>query len=149
MNEWMNELMYVLMHACIYVCMYVCMYYVRNVCMCVCMYICMYVCMYVCVCVCMYVCMYVCMCVCIMYLCIMYVFPHGTTTAYSTDFHEIWHQRIFRHSVQKFQIPLKSAKDDAYFTRSPTYIYDISLNFSCYQKYFKHEDEINTHFYNQ
>jgi len=32
------------------------------------------------------------------------------------DFHEIWHLRIFRKSVQKIQISLKGGKNNEYFT---------------------------------
>ena len=33
-----------------------------------------------------------------------------------TDFHEIWYLRIFRKSVQKIQVSLKSNKNNGYFT---------------------------------
>jgi hypothetical protein len=45
-----------------------------------------------------------------------------------TDFHEIWYLRIFRKSVEKIQVSLKSNKNKGYFTWRPVYIvYDISL----------------------
>jgi hypothetical protein len=47
-----------------------------------------------------------------------------------TDFHEIWYLRIFRKSVEKLQVPLKSDKNNWYFTWRPMYIYDISLSSS-------------------
>jgi hypothetical protein len=48
-----------------------------------------------------------------------------------TDFHEILHFIIFRKSVEKMQVSLKSDKNNGYFTRRPMYIYDdISLNSS-------------------
>ena len=46
------------------------------------------------------------------------------------DFHEIWYLSIFRNSVAKIQVLLKSNKHNRYanFTWRPTYIYDnISL----------------------
>jgi hypothetical protein len=48
-----------------------------------------------------------------------------------TDFHEIWNLVIFRKSVEKIQVSLKSDKNDGYFTWRPLYIYDhISLSSS-------------------
>jgi hypothetical protein len=48
-----------------------------------------------------------------------------------TDFHEIWYLRIFRKSVERIQVPLKSDTINGYFTWRPIYIYDyISLNFT-------------------
>jgi len=48
-----------------------------------------------------------------------------------TDFHETWHLRIVRKSVEKIQVSLKSDKNDAYLTRRPLHIYDnISLDSS-------------------
>ena len=41
-----------------------------------------------------------------------------------TDFNEIWYLRIFRKSVKKIQVSLKSDKNNRYFTWSPIYIYD-------------------------
>ena len=35
-----------------------------------------------------------------------------------TDFHEIWYLRIFRKSIDKIQVPLKSDKTKGYFTWS-------------------------------
>jgi hypothetical protein len=46
-----------------------------------------------------------------------------------TDFHKILYFSIFRNSVQKIQLSLKSDKNNGYFTWRPVYIYDnISLN---------------------
>jgi hypothetical protein len=48
-----------------------------------------------------------------------------------TEFYKIWYLRIFRKSVQKIQVSLKSHKNNRYFTWRPMYIYDnISLNSS-------------------
>jgi predicted glycosyl hydrolase (DUF1957 family) len=48
-----------------------------------------------------------------------------------TDFREIWYLRIFRNSVEKIQVSLKSDNNNGYFTPRPVYIYDyISLYFS-------------------
>ena len=45
-----------------------------------------------------------------------------------TDFHEILYLRIFRKSVEKIQVSLKSDKNKGYFTRRPLYVfYHISL----------------------
>ena len=41
------------------------------------------------------------------------------------DFHEIWYLIIFRKSVEKIQVPLKSAKNNGYFTWRPIYIFFI------------------------
>jgi hypothetical protein len=43
-----------------------------------------------------------------------------------TDFHEIWHFNIFRKSVEKIQVSLKSNKNNRYFTWRPTYVFDLS-----------------------
>jgi hypothetical protein len=48
-----------------------------------------------------------------------------------TDFHEIWYLRIFRTSVEKIQVPLKSDKNNGYLTWISMYIFDhISLSSS-------------------
>jgi hypothetical protein len=48
-----------------------------------------------------------------------------------TDFHESLHFWIFRKSVEKIQVSLKSDKNNGYFTWRPMCIYDnISLNYS-------------------
>ena len=65
-----------------------------------------------------------------------------------TDFHEIWHLSIFRKSVEKIKVSLKSHMNNGYFTWRPIYTYDhISIllrmrNFSeiCCRK------NQNTHF---
>jgi hypothetical protein len=44
---------------------------------------------------------------------------------------------ILRKSIQKIQVSLKSDKNDGYFTWRPMYIYDISLNSSSNDKYFR------------
>jgi hypothetical protein len=40
------------------------------------------------------------------------VYPHGTTRSHCTDFHEIWHLRILRKSVEKIKVWLKPDKND-------------------------------------
>jgi len=51
--------------------------------------------------------------------------------AHWTDFHEIWYLSIFRKSVEKIQVSLKSDKNNGYFTWRPIYIFDhISLSSS-------------------
>ena len=47
-----------------------------------------------------------------------------------TDFNETWYLSIFRKSVEKIQVSLKSDKNSGYFIYRPEYIYDISRNFS-------------------
>ena len=56
-----------------------------------------------------------------------------------TDFHEIWYYNIFRKSVQKIQVSLKSDNNNRYFTCGrPIYIIvHISLNSSYDEKCFK------------
>ena len=36
--------------------------------------------------------------------------------SYWTDFHEIWHLSIFRKSVEKIQVSLKSGNNNRHFT---------------------------------
>jgi hypothetical protein len=43
-----------------------------------------------------------------------------------TDFHEIWCFSIFRKSVEKVQVALKSDNYNGWFTWRPIYIYDLS-----------------------
>ena len=44
------------------------------------------------------------------------------------DFHEIWYFRVFRNSVEKNQVLLKSDKNKGYFIWRSIYIFDhISL----------------------
>ena len=43
-----------------------------------------------------------------------------------TDFHEIWYVSIFRKSVEKIQVSLKSNKNNGYFKWRIMYIYDQS-----------------------
>ena len=50
------------------------------------------------------------------------------------DFHEIWYVRIFRKSVEKIQIPLKSDKNSRYFT----YLAKFFLEWEMFQKISKH-----------
>jgi hypothetical protein len=48
-----------------------------------------------------------------------------------TDFHYIWYSGIFRKSVEKIRILLKSDKNNRYLTRRPMCIYgSISLSSS-------------------
>jgi hypothetical protein len=54
------------------------------------------------------------------------------------DFHEILYLRIFRKSVEKIQVSIKSHKNSLYFTWRPIYIfYQISLNSSENDKHFR------------
>jgi len=43
-----------------------------------------------------------------------------------TDFYDIWYLRIFRKSVEKIQVSLKSDKNKGYFTLKPIYILILS-----------------------
>jgi hypothetical protein len=57
-----------------------------------------------------------------------------------TDFREILYLRIFRKSVEKFQVSLKSDKNNGHFTGRPVYICNsISLNTSQNEKYTRHK----------
>jgi hypothetical protein len=57
-----------------------------------------------------------------------YKLPHEQLGSHWTDFYQIWYLNIFRKSVEKVQVWLKSNKNNGYFTWRPTYIYDnISL----------------------
>jgi hypothetical protein len=50
---------------------------------------------------------------------------------HGTDFNEIWYSGIFRESVDKIQVSLKSDKNNGYFAWKPMYVYDnVSLRFS-------------------
>ena len=71
-------------------------------------------------------------------LCPSSVRPSAWTNSASTptDFHEILYLHIFRKSVVKIQVSLKSDNNNGYFTWRPTYIYDISLNSSYNEKFF-------------
>ena len=53
--------------------------------------------------------------------------PHGTTRLPLTDFHEIWYLSIFRKSVDRTQVFLKTNKNKIYFTWRPIYIFDHML----------------------
>ena len=44
-----------------------------------------------------------------------------------TDFHSTVYLNIFRISIEKIQVSLKSDKNNGYLTRIPGYIYGISL----------------------
>jgi hypothetical protein len=63
---------------------------------------------------------------------VVYVCPSAcNNSAPTTVFHEIWYLSIFRKSVEKIKVWLKSKKNNEYFTWRPMYIYDnISLNSS-------------------
>ena len=41
------------------------------------------------------------------------------------DFHEIWYLKVFRESVEKIQVSLKSEKNNGHCNWKPVYIYDI------------------------
>ena len=58
------------------------------------------------------------------------VCPHGKIKlgSHSTDFHQIWYLRIFRKSVQKIQVSLKSDKNNRYFTWRLMYTYDTAVS---------------------
>jgi hypothetical protein len=65
-----------------------------------------------------------------------------------TDFHEIWYWRIFRKSVEKIQVSLKSDKSKGYFTWRPIYIFlsylaDFFLEWEMFQT--KAVEKIKTH----
>ena len=50
--------------------------------------------------------------------------------SHGTDFHKTRYSSIFRISVEKVQVPLKSDKIKRYFTRRPMNTYDsIPLNY--------------------
>ena len=53
------------------------------------------------------------------------------------DVRKIWCLRIFRKSVEKIQVSLKSDKNNGHFTWRPTYISYICLNSSYNQKCFR------------
>jgi hypothetical protein len=44
-----------------------------------------------------------------------------------TNFHEFWYLSIFRKSVEKVQVSLKSDKKKGYFTWRPIYVFDHTL----------------------
>jgi hypothetical protein len=49
--------------------------------------------------------------------------------SHRTDFHEIWYLDIFRKSLEKVEVSLKSDKNNGYFTWRPMYVSDhISLS---------------------
>jgi hypothetical protein len=70
--------------------------------------------------------------------------------SHKTDCDEIWYLRfLFRKSVDKIQVSLKSDKNDVYFNWRHFHIYDsISLNSSWNEKYVdkKVVEKIETHF---
>jgi hypothetical protein len=66
-----------------------------------------------------------------------------------TDFYEIWCLGIFRKTVEKIQVPLKSDKNNGNFTQIRAYIGDnisfiFSLNKKCSEKTCRRNQ--NTHF---
>jgi len=62
-----------------------------------------------------------------------------------TDFHEIEYLSIFRKSVEKIRVSLKSDKNNKYFNCTPMCIYDnISLNNSKNDKSFRHKLNIKS-----
>ena len=55
-----------------------------------------------------------------------------------TDFYEIWHLNIFRKSVEKIQVSLKSDKNNECFTCRPIHIFGhISVSTSKMEKCFR------------
>jgi hypothetical protein len=73
--------------------------------------------------------------------------PHGTTRLPLHGFYEVWHLRIFRKSVEKARVSLKSDKNNGYFTWRPIYVSDHNLfNYSYNEKCWKQIcREIKTH----
>jgi hypothetical protein len=64
-----------------------------------------------------------------------------------TDFHEIWYSGIFRKSVEKIQVSLKSDGKNRYFTWGPIYICYLAhffLEWEMFQS--KVVEKIKTHF---
>ena len=58
--------------------------------------------------------------------------------SHSKDFHEIWYLHIFRKSVEKIQVLLKSDKNNGYLTWRQIYIFEhISLSSSYYEECFR------------
>ena len=51
--------------------------------------------------------------------------PSGcdTSAPTGTDFHEIWYRKIFKKSIDKVQVSIKSDKNTGYFTWWPKYIF--------------------------
>jgi hypothetical protein len=64
-----------------------------------------------------------------------------------TDFHDIWFLVVFRKSVEKIQVSLKSDKNNGYLTWGPIYIFDhISRNSSLNEVFqTKVVEKIKTH----
>ena len=58
-----------------------------------------------------------------------------------TDFHKIWYFSIFRKTVDKIQVLLKSDKNNGYFSYRPMYIYNTSPNSSYNQKRFRQKSQ--------
>jgi hypothetical protein len=57
--------------------------------------------------------------------------------SYWTDFHEIWYLSIFRKSVEKIQVSLKSDKNNGYLLKSYVICDNISLISSYKERYFR------------
>jgi hypothetical protein len=130
----------VCVHVCVCarVCVRVCMCYV---CVCARVYVCAWVracvcarmCVYVCACA--YVCARACACACVLVCVRVRMEQLGS---HWTDFHCILHLNIFRKSVEKIEVALKSENNNGYFTRSRAYIYEnIWLNSSQNKKCFR------------
>jgi hypothetical protein len=64
-----------------------------------------------------------------------------------TDFHEIWYLSIFRKSVKKIQVSLKSHKNNGYFTWRPRYFFDHLTQFFSEWEMFQTKivEEVKTH----
>ena len=70
------------------------------------------------------ICLYVCVCV---YVSI----RTEQISSHWWDFYEVWYLSIFLKTIEKIRPPLKSEKNDGYFTFIPMYTYDnISLSSS-------------------
>jgi len=64
--------------------------------------------------------------------------PHeGQHGSHRTCCNEIWYLRIFRKSIEKILVSLKSENNNGYFTLRPTYLRDnVSTNSSKNDKFF-------------
>jgi hypothetical protein len=62
-------------------------------------------------------------------------------SAHWTDFHEIWYLRIFKKSIEKIQVSLKSDNYNGHDIQKTMDIYDILLNSTM-----RNVDKIKTHF---
>jgi hypothetical protein len=61
-----------------------------------------------------------------------------------TDFHEFLYIKIFRKTVEKIQVPLKSDNNNVSFTWRPIYILNISRSFLLIMKHVSDKSYIKT-----